>query len=72
MTARNVLATRTSRLRVTPSEVQQAVRRVLDVPVRVLLPELHHILQVAAGGSDSHLHQFVAHGVGYGCRTPMP
>jgi hypothetical protein len=48
------------------SEVEPAVLRVLDVPAGVLLPELHDILQVAVGWSDSHLHQFVADGVGYG------
>jgi Plasmid pRiA4b ORF-3-like protein len=48
------------------SEVEPAVLRVIDVPVGVLLPELHDILQVAVGWSDSHLHQFVAGGVRYG------
>jgi len=48
------------------SEVEPAVVRVLDVPAGVLLPELHDILQVAIGWSDSHLHQFVADGVAYG------
>jgi hypothetical protein len=66
MTARNVLVMRTSRLRVTMSEVEPAVLRVLDVPAGVLLPELHDILQVVVGWSDSHLHQFVADGVAYG------
>ena len=63
MTARNVLTMRTTRLRVTMSEVEPAVVRVLDVPAGVLLPELHDILQVAIGWTDSHLHQFVADGV---------
>lgn len=40
--------------------------RVLDVPAGVLLPELHDLLQVAVGWTDSHLHQFVADGVRYG------
>jgi Plasmid pRiA4b ORF-3-like protein len=48
------------------SEVEPAVVRVLDVPTGVLLPELHNILQVTVGWSDSHLHQFVADGVSYG------
>ena len=65
-TSRIVLAMRTSRLRLTMSEVEPAVLRVLDVPAGVLLPELHDILQVAVGWSDSHLHQFVADGVSYG------
>ncbi len=57
---------RTTRLRVTMSEVEPAVVRVLDVPVAVLLPELHDLLQVAIGWTDSHLHQYVADDVRYG------
>ncbi len=48
------------------SEVEPTVVRVLDVPAGVLLPELHDLLQVAIGWTDSHLHQFVADGVHYG------
>jgi hypothetical protein len=47
-------------------EVEPPVVRVLDVPAGVLLPELHDLLQVALGWTDSHLHQFVADGVCYG------
>ncbi|HVA74949.1 MAG TPA: plasmid pRiA4b ORF-3 family protein [Acidimicrobiales bacterium] len=57
---------RTTRLRVTMSEVEPTVVRVLDVPAGVLLPELHDLLQVAIGWTDSHLHQFVADGIRYG------
>ena len=57
---------RTFRLRVTMSEVEPAVVRVLDVPEGVLLPELHDTLQVAVGWSGSHLHQVVADGTCYG------
>ena len=64
--ARNVSSMRTSRLRVTLSEVEPMVMRVLDVPTGVLLPELHNLLQAAIGWTDSHLHQFVAEGVCYG------
>jgi pRiA4b ORF-3-like protein len=48
------------------SEVEPKVVRVLDVPAGVLLPELHDLLQVAIGWTDSHLHQFVADDVRYG------
>jgi hypothetical protein len=48
------------------SEVEPTVVRVLDVPAGVLLPELHDILQVAIGWTDSHLHQFVAGDIRYG------
>lgn len=57
---------RTTRLRVTMSEVKPEVVRVLDVPAGVLLPELHDLLQVAIGWTDSHLHQFVAGDLRYG------
>jgi hypothetical protein len=48
------------------SEVEPAVVRVIDVPAGILLPELHDVLQVAIGWTDSHLHQFVAGEVRYG------
>ena len=48
------------------NEVERPVLRVLDVPAGVLLPELHDLLQVAIGWTDSHLHQFVADDVCYG------
>jgi hypothetical protein len=57
---------KTTRLRVTMSEVEPTVVRVLDVPAGVLLPELHDLLQVAIGWTDSHLHQFVADDIRYG------
>jgi hypothetical protein len=57
---------KTTRLRVTMSEVEPTVVRVLDVPAGVLLPELHDLLQVLIGWTDSHLHQFVADGIRYG------
>jgi hypothetical protein len=49
----------TTRLRITLRDVQPAVTRVLDVPASTTLPELHDLLQVALGWTDSHLHQFV-------------
>jgi hypothetical protein len=49
---------RTIRLRVTLREVEPVVRRVVDVPATVTLPELHQLLQVALGWTDSHLHRF--------------
>lgn len=57
---------RTIRLRVTMNEVDPPVVRVLDVPAGVFLPELHDLLQVAIGWTDSHLHQFVADDARYG------
>src|SRR3954452_8267692 len=51
---------RTTRLRVTLSEVEPVVTRVIDVPQDSSLPELQDLLQIAVGWTDSHLHQFVA------------
>ncbi|HET7475914.1 MAG TPA: plasmid pRiA4b ORF-3 family protein [Dermatophilaceae bacterium] len=49
---------RTLRLRVTMREVEPQVERVIDVPAAITLDELHQVLQVAIGWTDSHLHQF--------------
>ena len=49
---------RTTRLRVTMREVVPQVERVIDVPATITLDELHEVLQVAIGWTDSHLHQF--------------
>lgn len=49
---------RTVRLRVTMRDVVPRVERVLDVPGAITLDELHEVLQVAIGWTDSHLHQF--------------
>jgi hypothetical protein len=52
---------RTVRLRVTLREVVPWVERVIDVPAGITLDELHEVLQVALGWTDSHLHQFRTH-----------
>ena len=44
--------------------------RVIDVPASSFLPELHELLQVALGWTDSHLHQFVAGDSRYGVADP--
>jgi hypothetical protein len=49
---------RTQRLRVTLREGVPRVERVIDVPAGITLVELHEVLQVAIGWTDSHLHQF--------------
>lgn len=49
---------RTTRLRVTLREVEPTVLRVIDVPAAITLDELHEVLQLALGWTDSHLHQF--------------
>jgi pRiA4b ORF-3-like protein len=57
---------RTVRLQVTLREVTPAVLRVVDVPASCTLSELHDLLQVAMGWTDSHLHQFLAGDACYG------
>lgn len=49
---------KTTRLRVTLREVEPTVQRVIDVPAAIPLVELHDVLQVALGWTDSHLHQY--------------
>lgn len=61
---------RTGRLRVTLRDVSPAVVRVIDVPASSSLPELHELLQVALGWTNSHLHQFVAGDRTYGPPDP--
>lgn len=49
---------KTTRLRVTMRDVEPRVERVIDVPAAITLDDLHEVLQVALGWTDSHLHQF--------------
>lgn len=49
---------RTIRLRVSMRQVKPRVERVIDVPAAITLDDLHEVLQVALGWTDSHLHQF--------------
>lgn len=57
---------RTARLRVVLQEVMPAVVRVIDVPATITLDDLHDVLQVAVGWTDSHLHQFRTDTATYG------
>jgi hypothetical protein len=61
---------RTTRLRITMRDVEPRVVRVIDVPGGVTLAELHDLLQVALGWTDSHLHGFEVDGVRYGVPAP--
>jgi hypothetical protein len=47
-------------------DVEPAVERVIDVPASTTLPDLHDLLQVALGWTDSHPHQFLVGEVTYG------
>lgn len=56
---------RTVRLRVPMREVEPIVTRTIDVPDAITLDELHEVLQVALGWTDSHLHYFDTGSVRY-------
>lgn len=49
---------RTLRLQATMRDVVPQVTRTVDVPETITLDELHDVLQVALGWTDSHLHRF--------------
>lgn len=53
-------------LKVTLNGIKPPVWRRLLVPSWYSLRDLHEVLQVAMGWTDSHLHQFVARGTLYG------
>ncbi|SDY87144.1 pRiA4b ORF-3-like protein [Modestobacter sp. DSM 44400] len=56
---------KTTRLQVTLREVTPKVQRVIDVPAAITLDELHEVLQLALGWTDSHLHQYRTHSTVY-------
>ena len=66
MTTRPAIA----RLKVTLEDVEPAVMRRLDVPLRIRLDRLHLVLQAAMGWTDSHLYEFRAGGAGWGIPDP--
>lgn len=57
---------KTTRLKITLQEVAPSVVRVIDVPASTTLPELHDLLQIVLGWTNSHLHQFVTDTTSYG------
>lgn len=56
---------RTVRLQATMRDVVPRVTRTFDVPETITLDELHDVLQVALGWTDSHLHRFDTESVRY-------
>ena len=60
----------TSRCKVTLRDARPAIWRRIDVPSDATLADVHHILQVAMGWTDSHLHQFEHAGVVYAPPNP--
>src|SRR5688500_20388842 len=59
-----------ARLKVTLEDVEPAVMRRLEVPLRIRLDRLHLVLQAAMGWTDSHLYEFRAGGTGWGVPDP--
>lgn len=57
-------------IKVSLNGVRPPIWRRLLVPGSLSLKDLHDVLQVAVGWTDSHLHQFVARGTRYGQADP--
>lgn len=57
-------------LKVTLLEIRPAIWRRLRVPGSLTLRELHHVMQIAVGWTDSHLHEFEIDGRRYGMLAP--
>lgn len=57
-------------LKVTLRHSKPPIWRRLQVRSDTTLYKLHHILQIAMGWTNSHLHQFIAYGVYYGEPDP--
>ena len=57
-------------IKVSLNGVRPPIWRRLLVPGSISLKELHDVLQVAVGWTDSHLHQFAARGTLYGQPDP--
>jgi len=57
-------------IKVTLDGIRPPIWRRLLVPGLLSLKDLHDVLQVAVGWTDSHLHQFVARGTLYGRPDP--
>jgi hypothetical protein len=65
-----VAATEIARLKVSLDDVEPAVVRVIEVPLRIRLDRLHAVLQAAVGWTNSHLWEFRARDVGWGIPDP--
>jgi hypothetical protein len=57
-------------IKVTLLESEPPIWRRLRVPGEMTLKQLHRVLQIAMGWTDSHLHTFTAGGVLYGEPSP--
>src|SRR5260221_3101206 len=64
-------STTVHRLKVTLLETEPPVWRRVEVASEMTLDELHVVLQLAMGWTDSHLHQFEQGDACYGVPDPM-
>jgi hypothetical protein len=51
-------------------DIEPPIWRRIELSCRTTLKQLHRILQIAMGWSDSHLHEFVVNGQRYGISDP--
>ncbi len=58
------------RVKITLQDIRPPIWRRLELDGSTSLHKLHQIIQAAFGWSDSHLHQFVVNGEGYGESVP--
>lgn len=58
------------RIKVTLRHIAPAIWRRIEVPADIKLGKLHHVLQMAMGWTDSHLHGFRIGRVSYGVPNP--
>jgi Plasmid pRiA4b ORF-3-like protein len=71
LSARRVTTkTKIFEIKIVLEDVRPAVSRRIQVPGEITLDELHDVVQVAMGWTDSHLHEFDANGVQYGQPDP--
>jgi hypothetical protein len=54
------------RLHIQLLDIEPAIWREVIVPASIKLPVLHHVLQIAMGWDDGHMHDFAFDGTRYG------
>ena len=59
-----------ARLKITLDDVEPAVQRRVEVPLKIRLDRLHLVFQAAMGWTNSHLYEIRAGGVGWGMVDP--
>lgn len=59
-----------ARLKIILDDVEPAVQRRVEVPLKIRLDRLHLVFQAALGWSNSHLYEIRAGGVGWGMADP--